>query len=150
MKQFKIEIDEEVFEYLKSKAEPFVDSPNTVLRRELLNKSEILSKRLESSSKYPDLPRSVPRALRHTLEVIYLVRSRGMSRPDATKQIADKYSVKPQTVLDKYCRQLGKKAYEVDQMLDEPDLRGFKRILNQKYIEHSLIINKFLTDITDS
>lgn len=29
----KIEIDEEVFNYLKSKAEPLVDTPNTVLRR---------------------------------------------------------------------------------------------------------------------
>lgn len=30
-----IEIDEDVFSYLKSKAEPFVDTPNSVLRREL-------------------------------------------------------------------------------------------------------------------
>ena len=28
-----IDLDDEVFEYLKSKAEPFVDTPNTVLRR---------------------------------------------------------------------------------------------------------------------
>ena len=147
MKQYKIEIDEEVFDYLKSKAEPFVDSPNTVLRRELLSKREISNNTLISSSTLPDLPSSIPTALRHTLEVIYLVRSRGMPRPDATKEIADKYRVEPQTVLDKYCRQLGKKAYEVDQLLDESDLRGFKRILNQKYIEHSSIINKFLTNI---
>jgi hypothetical protein len=30
-----ITVDEEVFEYLKGRAEPFVDTPNTVLRREL-------------------------------------------------------------------------------------------------------------------
>lgn len=150
MKQYKIEIDEEVFEFLKSKAEPFVDSPNTVLRRELLGKSEFLTKSLKSPSTQIDLPRSTPTALRHTLEVIYLVRARGMSRPDATKEVADKYRVEPQTVLDKYCRQLGKKAYEVDQMLDESDLLGFKRILNQKYIEHSSVIIRFLNNITET
>src|ERR1039457_1968902 len=31
-----IEIDEDIFKYLKSLAEPFVDTPNTVLRRLLL------------------------------------------------------------------------------------------------------------------
>jgi len=35
-----IEIDDEVFNYLKSLAEPFVDTPNTVLRRLLLRKDK--------------------------------------------------------------------------------------------------------------
>lgn len=35
-----IEIDDEVFNYLKSLAEPFVDTPNTVLRRLLFNKDK--------------------------------------------------------------------------------------------------------------
>ncbi|MFN2561966.1 MAG: hypothetical protein ABR571_11800 [Jatrophihabitans sp.] len=30
-----IEVDDDVFEYLQSRAQPFVDTPNTVLRREL-------------------------------------------------------------------------------------------------------------------
>ncbi|MGC5343982.1 DUF4357 domain-containing protein [Streptomyces sp. DT24] len=34
-----IEVDEEVFSYLQSRSEPLVDTPNDVLRRELLGKS---------------------------------------------------------------------------------------------------------------
>lgn len=36
----KIEIDEEVFNYLKTLAEPFVDTPNTVLRRLFFHKDK--------------------------------------------------------------------------------------------------------------
>jgi hypothetical protein len=35
-----IEIDDEVFNYLKSLAEPFIDTPNTVLRRLLFHKDK--------------------------------------------------------------------------------------------------------------
>jgi hypothetical protein len=38
MKFHQVDVDDEVFEYLKRKAEPFVDTPNSVMRRELLNK----------------------------------------------------------------------------------------------------------------
>jgi hypothetical protein len=37
-----IEIDEEVFNYLKSLAEPFVDTPNTVIRRLIFHKDKPL------------------------------------------------------------------------------------------------------------
>jgi negative regulator of replication initiation len=36
-----IEIDEEVHNYLKSKAEPFVDTPNSVLRRLLFSEKSL-------------------------------------------------------------------------------------------------------------
>lgn len=45
-----IEIDEEVFNYLKKIAEPFVDTPNTVLRRLLLHKNSPQ----DTSSTYKD------------------------------------------------------------------------------------------------
>ena len=35
MRMHQIEVDEEVFSYLQRKAQPFLDTPNTVLRREL-------------------------------------------------------------------------------------------------------------------
>ena len=47
-----IEIDEEVFNYLKSLAEPFVDTPNTVLRRILFpaEKSAIRASSIKTST----------------------------------------------------------------------------------------------------
>ncbi|MHC4440670.1 MAG: hypothetical protein ACYS3S_25250 [Planctomycetota bacterium] len=49
MKMIQIEIDEEVFKYLKGEAEPLVDSPNSVLRKLLLknNKNKPISLRRE-------------------------------------------------------------------------------------------------------
>ena len=47
----KIEIDNDVMEHLKSKAEPFIDTPNTVLRRELgLNKTKVNKNRIDNSA----------------------------------------------------------------------------------------------------
>lgn len=147
MKYHKIEIDEEVFEYLKDKAEAFVDTPNTVLRRELLQKRNKTVTTNKVSTRFPELPSGIPTALRHTLEVIYMVRERGMSRPDATKSVAEHHSVEPQTVLDKYCRQLDRKAYEIDRLLDEADLSNFKRILRQKYMDHTSTIENFFSSL---
>lgn len=60
-----IDVDEELFDYLKDNAEPFVDTPNTVLRRLLgLDESEL------EPAEAPDLlraetePRSKPRRRR--------------------------------------------------------------------------------------
>lgn len=147
MKYHKIEIDEEVFEYLKDKAEAFVDTPNTVLRRELLQKRNETINTKKVRARFPELPNGIPTALRHTLEVIYLVKERGMSRPDATKSVAERHSVEPQTVLDKYCRQLDRKAYEIDRLLDEADLSNFKRILRQKYMDHTSAIENFFSSL---
>jgi len=147
MKYHNIEVDEEVFEYLKNKAEPFVDTPNSVLRRELLNKTNKAKKSLGTTSRFPDLPRGIPTALQHTLEVIFLVKEKGMSRPEATKVVANRHSIAPQTVLDKYCRQLDKKAYEVDKLLDDSNINNFQLLLRQKFTDHTNVINDFFEKI---
>lgn len=49
-----IEIDDEVFRYLKSLAEPFVDTPNMVLRRLLFNK--------DMSAEIPSTPKSTAKS----------------------------------------------------------------------------------------
>ena len=51
-----IEIDDEVFNYLKSLAEPFVDTPNTVLRRLLFrnDKPQETPSAFKSTAKFPD------------------------------------------------------------------------------------------------
>lgn len=147
MKHFKIEVDEEVFKYLKAKAEPFVDTPNSVLRRELLKQTNG-TKSLNSASRFPELPSGIPAALQHTLEVTYLVKQKGHSRSEATKIVANRHDITPQTVLDKYCRQLDKKAYEIDRLMQDSNIKDFKMLLRRKYADHSSVINEFFRDFT--
>lgn len=150
MQMHQIEVDDEVFTYLKGKAEPFVDTPNDVLRRELLGKSPSRRHTLPISSgssklSLPFLPGGTPKALEQILQVIYLVRNLNIGRSRATHFVADEHRVAPQTVLDKYCRQLSLKASEFDRLLDEPDLKGLKVLLNNKFREQSAVINEYLS-----
>lgn len=57
MKYHKIEVDEDILKYLKERAEPFVDTPNTVLRRLIFGEShrsqfkkKVLLNRISSTS----------------------------------------------------------------------------------------------------
>ncbi len=69
---YKIDIDEEVYNLLKEKAEPFVDiNPNSVLRHLLLNNSK--TNKGDKPNVLPEFPASVPHALAETLEMIILV-----------------------------------------------------------------------------
>ena len=74
------------------------------------------------------------------LEVIYLVKKRGYTRTDATNKVADKRLKAPQTVIDKYCRQLNKKAFEIDHLLEDQKLDEFKSLLERKFINHRDVI----------
>lgn len=147
MKYYQIEVDEEVYKYLKGKAEPFVDTPNKVLRRELL-KEDNEQRKSTSPGRFPDLPNGIPTALQHTLEVIYLVKQKGIPRPEATKVVANRHDVAPQTVLDKYCRQLNKKAYEIDRLLEDTNLKNFQNLLTNKYANHNSLIRKFFNGLS--
>lgn len=53
-----IEIDEDIFNHLKSMAEPFVDTPNTVLRRLLFPECQPLNRASTKLSAPSALPRS--------------------------------------------------------------------------------------------
>jgi negative regulator of replication initiation len=147
MKHFKIEVDEEVYKYLKGKAEPFVDSPNDVLRRELLKQTN-RAKESKHVGRFPELPSGISAALQHTLEVTYLVKQKGISRPEATKIVANRHNIAPQTVLDKYCRQLDKKAYQIDRLLEDSNLQDFKKILTNKYPDHNSVIREFFNNLS--
>jgi hypothetical protein len=144
-----IEVDEEIFNLLKKKAEPLVDTPNSVLRRLLLNGEggSALSHPDRKTLRESDVtrfPAGVPAALRETLEVARLVIN-GSSRPSATQMVAKKYNIAPQTVLDKYCRQLNLKASEFDELLDQPGRPGLMALLIQKFPRHGEIIRKYLS-----
>lgn len=145
-----IDIDQEVLDYLKSQAEPFTDTPNDVLRRLLFGKtsSEKLAQfkhRGASSHNLPPVPAGTPKALEHILQVVYMTHFSGVSRSKATKDVAKMHGgIAPQTVLDKYCRQLNLKASEFDRLVAEPGFSGLKEILYAKFNGHREVIDNYL------
>ena len=150
MRMHKIDIDQEVLDYLKSQAEPFTDTPNDVLRRLLLGKtrSEKIAQfipREGSSNNLPPVPAGTPKALEHILQVVYLTHFSGIPRSKATKDVAKMHGgIAPQTVLDKYCRQLNLKASEFDRLISEPGFIGLKEKLYGKFRGHREVIDNYL------
>ena len=146
-----LDIDQDVLDYLKSQAEPFTDTPNDVLRRLLLGKTSgekpsQFKPKEASSNNLPSIPAGTPKALEHILQVVYLTHFSGIPRSKATKVVAKIHGgIAPQTVLDKYCRQLNLKASEFDKLISEPALRGLKKILYAKFNGHSEVIDNYLT-----
>lgn len=134
-----IEIDDDVWSYLKNFAEPFVDTPNSVLRRLLFDDEE---RNDEASLSMIDI-KGVPKALSQIFEVLYEIEVNGCSRNEATHKVAQKRGTAPQTVIDKYCRQLNKRAYEIDQLFNEKDYVQFKKILKEKFVSHKNIIDLY-------
>jgi len=139
MKTNTIEIDNEVLEFLKKQAEPFVDTPNDVLRRLLLRKPQTTS-----DESLPKVEAGIPKALEQILQVIFLVCFNGYHRSNATKKVAEIHNVATQTVLDKYCRQLNLTASEFDKLLAEPNLITLKPLLIKKFQGHSDAIDVYL------
>lgn len=146
MKWHKIEVDEEVFGYLKKIAEPFVDTPNSVLRRELLRRE---SPTTTVVSQYPQkndndhqkrFPIGIPAQLRQILEVVRLVKEEGYKRKEATHLVAKRHGIFTQTVNDKYGRQLGITADEFDRFLAQPSLSKLEALLIEKFPSHGDVI----------
>ena len=143
MEKYSIEIDEIVWHHLQRHAEPFVDTPNSVLKRLLF--AETGSK--EKTPAVLSIPsvniQGLPKSLAQILEVVYEMEVNGYSRTQATNRVAKKRGTAPQTVTDKYCRQLGKKAHEIDELLTASGYSGFKDLLSSKYTDFREIINMY-------
>ncbi|MGD8739268.1 MAG: hypothetical protein PVG34_03070 [Desulfobacterales bacterium] len=143
MKMHTIEIDENLWSYLQKHAEPFVDTPNSVLNRILFDTSKATS----PTNDEPKIPavsiEGIPKSLAQILEVVYEIEINGYSRTEATKRVAHKRGTSPQTITDKYCRQIGKKAHEIDQLLSEPGYEGFKKILESKFGAYQQVIESY-------
>ena len=143
MKMHTIEIDETLWSYLQKHAEPFVDTPNSVLNRLLFDTSAASS----PSKDEPKIPavsiQGIPKSLAQILEVVYEMEVNDHSRTEATKRVAHNRGTSPQTITDKYCRQIGKKAQEIDQLLSEPGYEGFKEILKGKFDAHQQVIESY-------
>lgn len=151
MRTYEITVDEDIWNFLKSHAIPFEDTPNSVLRKFLLAKGEgATPKGTKQTDDFPSFPVGVPKALSQILEVIYLVKKRGFTRTEATNKVAAQRLTAPQTILDKYCRQLNKKAFEIDRLLEGKNLDEFKSLLENKFTNHRVIINDFFASLTAS
>jgi hypothetical protein len=93
------------------------------------------------------MPFGTPAALQQILWVTYLVRENGRPRSDATADVARILRVTPQTVLDKYSRQLGLTAMAFDRLLHDAGLRDLRSLLLQKFAGHEETIRQFLSGL---
>ena len=143
MKMHLIEIDEKIWCHLQQNAEPLVDTPNSVLNRILFGTVETKEKAAACFSIPAVSIQGLPKSLAQILEVVYEIEVNGCSRTQATHRVAKKRGTAPQTITDKYCRQLGKKAQEIDELMAEPDYKGFKDLLMGKYSAHRDIIDMY-------
>lgn len=134
MESHKVAIDDDVFQFVKGHAEPLVDDFSSVLRRLLKVEGSLRTRPSEEvlGHEVPALPKRVPAALRQVLEVTHLVRKCGLSRTAATQLVAKRYGVFPQTVIDKYSRQLQLTAGDFDQLLEE-NLAALRERLKSKF-----------------
>ena len=143
MKMHLIEINEKIWSHLQKNAEPFVDTPNSVLNRLLFGEVE----KNEEETALFSIPtvsiQGLPKSLEQILEVVYEIEVNGYSRTQATNRVAKKRDTAPQTITAKYCRQLGKKAHEIDELMAEPGYAGFKNLLAGKYSAHGEIIDMY-------
>ncbi len=147
MKMYSIEIDEKVWDLLQQNAEPFIDTPNSVLNRLLLAKAE---RKQETAPGYsiPSLSvEGLPKSLSQILEVVYEMEVNGYTRTQATNRVAKKRGTAPQTITDKYCRQLGKRAHDIDKLLSEPEFSSFKDLLASKFVNHRGIIDMYFDSL---
>jgi hypothetical protein len=134
-----IEIDDKIFKYLQKNAEPFIDTPNSVLYRALLDEQHPDS----SDNDQPLQFTGLPKGLSQVLEVVYEVKKHGLSRQKATRLVAEKHDTAPPTIMDKYCKQLDLKARDVDLLLEEPGYEKFMAILVEKFPDYKTVIDMF-------
>ena len=146
MKFHQVEVDNEVFEYVRQHAEPLTDTFNSALKRLLFAPFHGKPKNAvpQKKSLIPSLPSHIPQALRQVIEVARRVRDGAYDRREATRFVAKQHNVAYQTVIDKYCRQLNLKASEFDRLLEQPNLTDLKNILKIRFPDYGNIIEEAL------
>lgn len=152
MRTHQVQVDDDVFQFVKASAEPLVDDFNSALRRLLfLNSTQLKTRTLGAESQspvrdtvLPTLPNGTPIALKRIVEVAHLVRGGAYTRTAATQFVAKQHNVFPQTVIDKYCRQLGLTANQFDRLLEEKSLGGLRKLLKAKFNRHSDVVDQFI------
>ena len=145
MKMHRIEIDDKVWNHLKNFAEPFTDTPNSVLSRLLFGQSK--KKSPNAGQKTCINIKGVPNALSQIFEVLYEMEINGLSRVQATNKVARAKGTTPKTVREKYCNQLNKKASEIDRLFNKPGYAEFKQLVKDKFVTHKDIIEIFFESL---
>ena len=143
MKMYSIEIDEKIWHFLQQNAEPFIDTPSSVLNRLLFARGETKEEVASLFSKPAVSVEGLPKSLSQILEIVYEMQVNGYTRTQATNRVAKKRGTAPQTITGKYCRQLGKRAHEIDELLTEPEFSSFKDLLASKFADHRGIIDMY-------
>jgi hypothetical protein len=134
-----IEVDDKIFKYLQKHAEPFIDTPNTVLYRLLLDEKDSIARNTSPPMKLTGLPK----ALSQPLEVLYEIHRHSHSRQKAIKLVAEKHNTVPSTIMDKYYKQLELKAHDIDLLLEEPGYEKFMNILKDRFPDYATVIDMF-------
>jgi hypothetical protein len=57
--------------------------------------------------------------------------------------VAKKRNIAPQTVIDKYCRQLDKRAYDVERLLESKSSEGIEGLLLEKFRNNRDVVRDF-------
>lgn len=151
-----IQIDGDVFAFLRSRVRNFNETPNCVLRRELGldtagGKAASASPQSLTSNKAftrTTIPASAPAALAQIVEVVSLVRVDGLDRVSATLRVAESRGVARETVGDKYGRQLGLTTKEFDRLLTEKNLDGLSKILSRKFPRYEASVKSAFVSIS--
>ncbi len=141
-RMYQIDVDQEVYDFLKSNAEPLVDTANSVLKRYLPLGPKKTSRPPSSADVdvLLEFPPSTPKALQHTMAVLRLVRNLRIDIIQATHVVAKRYGVARETIQDQYTRQLGIRTGQIDDLLTDANLPKLKRRLLDKFPEHAPII----------
>ena len=93
----------------------------------------------------PTFSSGLPEALRQVLEVAQLV-LHGHDRIEATQAVAREHTISQQSVLDKYCRQLGYTAAQFDTQLEEPGRQELRERLKQRFPDYHEVIDEVLNN----
>ena len=145
MKMHRIEIDDKVWNHLKNFAEPFTDTPNSVLTRLLFGHPK---KKSPNAGKNTCINiTGVPNELSQIFEVLFEMEINGHSRVQATNKVAKAKGTTAKTVREKYCKQLNKKASEIDRIFNKPDYEEFKQLLKDKFVTHKDVIEIFFESL---
>ncbi|HEV2098699.1 MAG TPA: hypothetical protein VGR45_07195 [Stellaceae bacterium] len=140
----KVEIDDEVLALVNRNAESLIGSLTAVLH---ILQATIAQRRPEAETDSPtgsgsyEVPFGTPQALRQILEIVWLVRRAGRTRREATREVAVKLGVAPQTVIDKYTRQLALTAPQFDRLLAAERSDELQMRLRSKFPEYGEVID---------
>lgn len=149
MQYHQVKVDNDVFEYVKKHAEPLVDDFNSALKKLLQIyptgelEAPLLVQEKKAHYSIKEIPAGTPQALVQILKVAQLVFN-GQARNQATQSVAREHNVTPQTVIDKYTRQLKISASRFDWLLAQPDRIELRNLLKKIFPNFSSTVEEIL------